>query len=165
MAAVKEQRWSDPIYGVTFRLRVGPYAVTKSWVEECDITAEPGGAAQVWFIPERMTALIWVSPDFDNALQVAVMAAHEALHLTLEMSRVVGLQLSTKSEEAFAYYLGWVAGEITERVLSSYQPKKRRSSSKRSGSTGSGSRRTSRAATSRKRSSTGSGLRLHAALD
>ena len=45
--------------------------------------------------------------------------SHEALHVTASVLKYAGVELSNKSEEAYAYLIGWVADRI-EKAVKSY---------------------------------------------
>lgn len=46
--------------------------------------------------------------------------SHEALHVTVSVLDYAGVKLSSKSEEAYAYLIGWVAERI-EKAIKSYK--------------------------------------------
>jgi hypothetical protein len=47
----------------------------------------------------------------------AQLVAHEALHLVAHVMHTVGMEpMSIRNDEAYAYLLGWVVSEITQRA-------------------------------------------------
>lgn len=125
---LKVWQWDDPVYGVPVVLLRGPYERFKRWTihrygahvefdemwertpaARCLWSAVPGGSwseTALWF-PSNLKPF--------TALGAAAIA-HEALHATHNVMDHVGVKLTDASEEAFAYYLGWLVREMTGRL-------------------------------------------------
>lgn len=87
----------------------------KAGISDVKIEADnPARGGYFGFFPERRVALIW----FPNAKPLGWIVAHECFHVTSFILREAGLVLSNKSEEAFAYYLGWLVKMIGRKVWS-----------------------------------------------
>lgn len=56
--------------------------------------------------------------------------AHEAFHITARLLRHCGIELCYESEEAFAYYLGWLIESFT-KIYSKGKPMKAKAASKK----------------------------------
>lgn len=56
-------------------------------------------------------ALVWVPPDVHVST-----AVHELLHMTAWVLTRAGIEFSDTSEEAFAYYIGWLTHEVFGRL-------------------------------------------------
>ena len=57
----------------------------------------------------------------ENPRDAAVLA-HECFHLVFKIARLVGLEFSMKSEEAFAYLLSHFVGELTSIAHRHFTP-------------------------------------------
>lgn len=119
------QHWefTDPLYGA-------PITLLRSTPEEASVwltkhMARPegpvNGAARTMFFeqpPGKAFAIVlWFGPDFQGTTwwQKGVIA-HEALHATAFVMRHVGIGFEDASDEAYAYYLGWVVSQLACRL-------------------------------------------------
>ena len=73
----------------------------------------PGERTTGRYVPlDSGDAFVWIKNDlgFDNTISVL---AHELTHATIDIYRDVGIKLSSKSEEAYAYLMGYLMHEAT----------------------------------------------------
>lgn len=61
--------------------------------------------------PDHRNCLLWFRPR-----PAGWIVAHECFHATSFILRESGLVLTNDSEEAFAYYLGWLVRQIGNKV-------------------------------------------------
>jgi hypothetical protein len=61
---------------------------------------------------KKVHILIW----FKDEVPKAGVIAHECFHATCAALRATGLSLSTKSEEAYAYYLDWLVDKVYKEL-------------------------------------------------
>lgn len=114
------QAHSEPIYGLDLTVIRCPKrelnvalgrVIRKFGIEVAEDVATPedyiGGFAM--FSPETKHAIVWINTGQPRK-ERAKAALHEALHVTLQMLRHVGLESSDESDEAFTYYNTWVTG-------------------------------------------------------
>jgi hypothetical protein len=76
--------------------------------------APPSGSGSCTNLHEEdygQVVLIWVRPE----VNIGVLA-HEALHAASFVLRRKGLRFSSKSEEAFTYYMEWIFEEALKRA-------------------------------------------------
>ncbi len=66
---------------------------------------------------------IWFK-EFKTTVDYYEVVVHECFHLTIECLRTVGLKLSNDSEEAYAYYQGYMFNQTLNKLLNMYPQKK-----------------------------------------
>lgn len=124
MSAVKNKHFtfSDDVYLVHYLVCIGGdfEQAQRLWHKQSgarDVAIVPrkkSGVGYFGLFPDLGRAMFW----FDDKKPSGSIVAHECFHATSYILRRSGLVLSDKSEEAFAYYLGWLVKMIGRKVWS-----------------------------------------------
>jgi hypothetical protein len=82
--------------------------------------SSPQTAAALTF--HQGTSLEEYAIDFSTPLKISSHLSHQTLshevfHITLEIMRSIGVELSLESEEAFTYLQGFIVGKIIEGIF------------------------------------------------
>ncbi len=121
--SLRRWRWTDPLYGAATVLLRGTGEEAHHWltatfgpITEFEVNAAMGGQTS-WIVRPAGGILVLWFPEF-SARNVAhlSMLSHEAFHATCFVLEDRGLTLSESSEEAYAYYLGWIVSECLKRL-------------------------------------------------
>lgn len=110
------KKLEDPVYNRCIYLAVGPQ---KETFEKCEkILNYTEGFLEV--IPRRLgcmmlmqdgAMILWM-PKFKWTISDIDTLTHEIFHLTYAVMSEVGVRLCDNSEEAFAYYQGYITRQI-----------------------------------------------------
>jgi hypothetical protein len=122
---LREDWWEDPTYDVSFVLVVCDRAQLNEWLKakfgaEYQVgDADQHPRATTCFIANAKgsAVIFWFRPDGEpTSPRWAATFAHEAFHAAVAVMSSRGVRLTAGSEEAWAYYVGWVAGELRTRL-------------------------------------------------
>lgn len=114
------KKLADPIYRRHIYLAVGEQKGSLRKLEkvlgfdEGYLEYDRRRVGSVWSLQEG-PFIIWFPKLGYNAFDLDTMM-HEVFHLTFAALDSVGLKLSDTSEEAFAYYAGYMTGQIVDAV-------------------------------------------------
>lgn len=116
--------WTDAVYSISIVLMCGEWSAALAWMNEQfeDVTEENTGAASgaktVWIERDGGNALVLWFPMSFKATDGDDLAtlAHECFHAAEMVLRNRGLKLSDESDEAYAYYVGYVFRECHKRL-------------------------------------------------
>jgi hypothetical protein len=113
---MRPQTWFDPVYDVTFSLVRCRYQELDRWVLRhfgpgyTPMTARQ--LARTVIGPYSQEIAFW----FPLGKVPPSTVAHEAVHAGCNVLRDRGVKLKEASEEALAYYVGYLVREITRRL-------------------------------------------------
>ena len=122
---MRSWKWQDELYGATFHLVEGTPADFGRYMKTAfarDVATD--GAAHTLLMPVDFTIVIWLQAMPASALHLSVVA-HEAFHATTFVMEHVGITLRDESDEAFAYYLGWLVRNLVMRLTKRAKPKRK----------------------------------------
>lgn len=105
----------DPIYGSVIHFYSGgAFSGARDWFKKLtniDAEGELDDTDEGAIYGMHKTYIVY----FKKRPSISTLA-HEALHLTHSVLQDSGLRLSNESEEAYAYFLGWLTSELSKRV-------------------------------------------------
>ena len=108
-----------PLYERPFRIMVtNKFVEAFDWLEEeidCEEDLDSVEATVIESISGQITLLIRPKANINTI-------CHESFHVTCTVLEDAGLKLCGKSEEAYAYLIGWVAAEI-KKALKTWKSK------------------------------------------
>lgn len=124
MAKKKHWVFNDNLYGVEFHLwRCEPEVVTRfvrqnhSSKFEWEGGKETAGKSFLILKDSGPRSYIWVSTRWKvNQIASLSVLVHETFHATIQSLYYHGLEVGGQSEEAFAYYQGWLFRKCLERL-------------------------------------------------
>ena len=116
----KPWSWYDPIYRTDFLLFSCTFEDMQAWTRralDVDLARSQKAWGSTYWIHDRSVMVIWL-----NSAESAPVAAwngliaHEAMHATNNVLLNAGLQHTNESDEAYAYYTGWLVEEMDMRL-------------------------------------------------
>lgn len=119
----------DPVYLERIWLCVAEPEKFTAWSRKrygCELV--PDGAANVWTLNNadgRLERVVWLK-DMQWCSHEYGMIAHEAFHVAAAVMRLSGVTLCKESEEAFAYYVGFLTTAFIRAMMKDFGPKSRK---------------------------------------
>ena len=111
----------DPIYLRTIHLVVGDAGLSrkliakKTGADEDDLTSVVASHYGSVVTFKHGKYVIWLRNFKFDAVSIDTLV-HEMTHLTFSVMQYVGMTLSDESEEAFAYYSGYITNQIIKLI-------------------------------------------------
>lgn len=115
---MKTWRVPDPVYGRHITLIRGTFRQLQSWIKrshpDCIDVIENEPKATVLLL--RGPLAIWFSDKRRSRREDRQIVVHEVVHLATHILLTAGIGLSNQTDEAYAYYQGYLYNEIAARL-------------------------------------------------
>jgi hypothetical protein len=118
---LKPWSWFDQVYRADFLLFACPFEHMRAWgrrvLKEDHQRPSPTAWGATFWLRDQSIVILWF--DSTQAATAAAwhgLIAHECCHATNDVLFSAGMEHTIESDEAYAYYMGWLVEEIEMRL-------------------------------------------------